>query len=141
MPRTETQAGPAESASRIVETSGKTVLLAEDDEPIRTLTETILKRTGYRVITAEDGELAMELFEKHADEIDIAVLDIIMPRKTGRSVLDLIRRRQPELPVILISGYSAETLDLEAMQDRHTELLQKPFPTRELLQRMAARLT
>lgn len=114
----------------------ETILLAEDDATVRGMVERVLRRAGYRLLVAEDGEEAVALFEEHRDQVDLAVLDVVMPRRSGTAVAAHIRERRPELPVLMSSGYSAEALpDLDAA-DQSFRLLRKPYRTRVLLRVM-----
>jgi PAS domain S-box-containing protein len=82
-----------------------TVLVAEDDDGVRRLAVHTLKRLGYRTIEARDGDEAVELFEEHRNEIDMAMLDLTMPGRGGVEALAEIRRLEPELPVLMVSGF------------------------------------
>lgn len=110
-----------------------TVLVAEDEEVVRNLAVYTLESAGYRVLSAEDGEFGREIFERRADEIDVAVLDLMMPRLGGRALYDIIRKRRPDLPVIFCSGYTPDGLDRLLEQDPRVRLLQKPHSTGDLL--------
>lgn len=110
-----------------------TVLLAEDEEVVRNLSLYVLENAGFTVLVAEDGEIARDLFDRRHRDIDIAVLDLMMPRLGGRAVYDHIRRSHADLPVIFCTGYTPEGLDQLIEQDRRTRLLQKPHPSEALL--------
>jgi PAS domain S-box-containing protein len=135
-----TQAARSDVSGAVAPGAGKTILLAEDDEPIRRLTQGALERAGYRVLAAHDGEQALQLFEQNIASIDLAVLDMVMPKRTGRSVLDAIRQLKADLPIIFITGYSGDELDADAYEYENTELIQKPFPAKVLLKRISTRL-
>jgi len=123
------------AAQRTVDSSGanRTILVAEDDEQVRSFAQAVLERAGFRVLLAEDGEQAMALFDEHADTIDLALLDVVMPKKTGRAVLDSMRVRNPSLPVLFSSGYSYEILSTEPTQVTRFDVIDKPFKAAELL--------
>ena len=104
----------------------RTILLAEDEEIVRDLTEQILKNAGYDVLTAGDGAEAFVLYEAHRAEIDGVVTDIVMPGLGGRGLARQIREHDADLPIVFISGHhkeTPETLQLGA----GAALLQKPF--------------
>jgi len=84
---------------------GELILLAEDEEMVRITTARVLTDFHYRVLTARDGQEALERFIEHAGEIALALLDVIMPKKNGMDVADEIRKVRPGLPVLFISGY------------------------------------
>jgi CheY-like chemotaxis protein len=73
----------------------ETVLLAEDDEIVRRLIVRVLKRSGYTVLVAEDGQQALDILEEKADEVAIAVLDVVMPKVSGRVVYERILEIAP----------------------------------------------
>jgi len=113
--------------------SGQTILLAEDDEGLRTLAMKILTREGYEVLVARDGQEAVELFELNKDAIRLAVIDDVMPRMGGRAALARIRRIVPGLPAILCTGYTW-SLDGKAREyGEILDILPKPWRPRELL--------
>lgn len=111
----------------------ETLLLAEDDDIVRELIVRILKRAGYNVIVAKDGQEAVDLFDKHSDEVDLAVLDVVMPKMNGRVALELIHKRRPELPVVFCSGYSPDTIQVKFIQDQEMEIVAKPYKPHDLL--------
>jgi PAS domain S-box-containing protein len=85
---------------------GKTVLLVEDNEMIQLVNRRILEKLEFRVIEASDGSSAVELFRKQLDEIDIVVLDYMMPGMKGDRVFHALHSLKPDLPIIMLSGYS-----------------------------------
>ncbi|HUG11119.1 MAG TPA: PAS domain S-box protein [Opitutaceae bacterium] len=103
------------------------VLLSDDEETIRTLTRRLLKRHGFNVHSTSNGEEALETFYARDGAFTAAVLDMTMPKLGGEEVLKAIRATHPILPVLMISGYSEGAKRLEAMRDRHTAFLSKPF--------------
>ncbi len=68
---------------------------------MRVLTEVLLRRAGYTVLTACDGEEAISVFDEHADKIDLALLDVVMPKLGGKAVFDHIRERRPGTPSLV----------------------------------------
>jgi DNA-binding NarL/FixJ family response regulator len=109
-----------------VEERGRTILLAEDEEIVRDLTEQILTNAGYEVLTAGDGAEAFGLYEEHRAHIDGVVTDIVMPGLGGRGLARQIRERDADLPIVFISGHHEETS--ESLQlGTGAALLQKPF--------------
>lgn len=112
---------------------GQTILLAEDDEGLRTLAMRILAREGYKVLVARDGQEAVELFELNRDDIRLALIDDVMPRMGGRAALARMRRVLPALPAILCTGYTW-SLDGKTKECGDTlNILPKPWGPRELL--------
>ena len=80
----------------------ETILVAEDDKRIRELAEIILTQHGYHVILAENGEEAITRFIAHKDEIHLVILDVIMPKKSGKEVYDELKKISPDLSLIHI---------------------------------------
>lgn len=128
--RSPTTAGGASAADAV------TILVAEDDAGIRALATKILSREGYRVLSAGDGEQAVELFEREADRISLVVLDDVMPRMGGRAALDLMRRNAPDLPAILCSGYTWQLDGGTPPGAGFSRVLTKPWQPLELLRRV-----
>jgi signal transduction histidine kinase/ActR/RegA family two-component response regulator len=115
----------------------ETVLLAEDETLVRDFTRATLEAAGYKVLEAANGAQAVDTFVAKSDEIDILVLDVIMPRMNGREVFETVRSRRPEIPVLFCSGYTHDLLKSEHTVDLPTDhLLQKPFTPRALLSRV-----
>ena len=115
----------------------ETLLIVEDDPAVRNLVASSLRREGYQLLLASSAEDALEIVESHRGTIDLLVTDAVMP---GRSGIDLVRElmtRQPGLPVILMSGYTEETLPIRDLSKAIT-LLQKPFTPRDLRHRIRA---
>lgn len=114
--------------------SSGTVLVVDDDAAVRRVVELVLRRGGYDVMEAVDGEAAIALVRQHANEISIVLLDVMMPRMTGKEAFPGIRDEAPDMPVIFFSGYDrnevAEHLD---EQLAFTSFLPKPFDNRQLL--------
>jgi CheY-like chemotaxis protein len=104
-----------------------TLLLAEDDAGVRNLTRTMLEMLGYDVLTAQDGAEALEIFEAYAHLIRLVISDLEMPGFNGWEVLTAVRRRSPDLPVILASGYNEIPGGRPWCDDRPPIVLAKPY--------------
>ncbi len=114
----------------------ETVLLVDDEEIIIHVTQAMLKNLGYRVIVAKDGEQAVDTVKRKGDDIDLVILDLIMPGIKGGKAFDLIHEIQPTLPVILSSGYSLNGQAHDIMQRGCNGFIQKPFNISELSQKI-----
>ena len=96
---------PAIRGEEILRGGTETILLADDDEAIRLISERTLKELGYNVLVARNGEEAIEIF-RQKKEIVLAVLDVVMPRKGGKEAFEEMHKANPELKVIFMSGYT-----------------------------------
>lgn len=114
----------------------ETILLAEDDPEVRDFHSTLLEAAGYTLVLATDGEEALEEFARLRGEIDILVLDVIMPKFGGRKVYDAITRARPGIKVLFLSGYPADDFnDAEIVHERG-DLLTKPVNPDDLLKKV-----
>ena len=108
------------------------VLLADDEEDVRGVVHAMLDTLGYEVIEARDGLEAVEFFRSRASEIDLVILDLVMPRMTGEAALERMRRIAPAVPAILISGYDESGRIHEIVDAGFGGFLQKPFRRQDL---------
>ena len=111
----------------------ETILIAEDEERVRNLTRRILELHGYRVLTASDGEEALKVFKDHSQEIQLALLDIVMPKMGGHAVVAKLHELSPGLPIFLTTGYSSISISSDFTPAENVHLLRKPYHTSELL--------
>ncbi len=111
-------------------TSPSTILLVDDEDMIRVLGRTILETNGYRILEAVDGMEAVELYRTHAGEIDLVIMDVTMPRLSGRDAFQQIRELNSNALVLFSSGFSTE--DLSDI-DGSLGMLSKPYRPRDLL--------
>lgn len=113
-------------------TKGATILVADDDQGLRKLIKAMLAPAGYDLVVAADGDEAVDLGYENRESLDLAVLDSVMPRRRGVDTMKALRAFCPDLPVLLISGYSVE--DLLQELDERTRFLRKPFTSNQLLE-------
>ena len=117
--------------------NGGTVLLVEDEEIVRDMTQSMLTRLGFKVLTAPDGVEAIEVFQKHLNKIDVVMSDLSMPHMDGWETLSALRRIRPDVPVILVSGHD----ESKVITDDHPELpqvfLHKPYQKAALREALA----
>ncbi len=104
-----------------------TILVVEDEAMVQRLGRTMLERLGYTVLTADDGEQALEVYRQHEEDIACVLLDLSMPRMDGASVAKVLLARRPGLPVILCSGYSEEENAQRFAELGLAGFIQKPF--------------
>lgn len=108
------------------------VLLAEDDDDERRMFCRLLKHFGWDVIEAEDGETALELTEENGIP-PLLITDIMMPGMNGIELAGKLRQKDPQMPVIFITGYAGEwSAELYMMDNDRTVVLKKPFPGSQL---------
>jgi two-component system cell cycle sensor histidine kinase/response regulator CckA len=115
--------------SPLVRGGNETILVAEDEASLRYLASTVLERLGYTVILAEDGLEAMNLFRANQSRIDLVILDLVMPRFSGRDALELMRAIRPDLRALFVTGYDDAAAQVPGLDDlmAGTNLLQKPY--------------
>ena len=111
----------------------ETILLAEDDDLVRSLAEQILSRKGYTVLSAKDGREAVELFEREGEHVHLLLLDVVMPQLSGREVLEKIHAMRPGVPALFASGYSESAIHTDFILHEGIRLVQKPYHHSELL--------
>ena len=111
----------------------ETILVAEDDDTVRGLSRLILEKAGYTVLPTADGEEALRVFEERADEIDLALLDVMMPRLGGKGVFDKIHEQRPEMRVLFASGYSAGAIPTAFIVEEALRMIKKPYTADDLL--------
>ena len=114
----------------------ETILLAEDDPGVLGLGTRILEDAGYKVLTAEDGELALKVFMANIDTLDMALLDVVMPKMGGREVENEIHRFRPDFKVVFASGYSENAIHVDFVLDEGNILIQKPYRRDDLLSKI-----
>ncbi len=110
----------------------ETVLLAEDDASLRQLAQTILESFGYSVIDAVDGEDAIAKFMESKDRISLVLLDMIMPKKSGKEVSEAIRKVSPLIKILHTSGYPLDSTSADD-QIEHFDFIHKPYQPSDLL--------
>jgi signal transduction histidine kinase/CheY-like chemotaxis protein len=109
----------------------ETILLADDDETLRSLGRAILSRYGYEVLLAEDGQQAVDVYRREKDRIALVILDLTMPRLSGRDALRQILAVSPRARVLLASGYIGEE-GIDPGMEGALGLLTKPYTERDL---------
>ncbi len=127
-------AGPPPSSPELPR-AGHTVLVIDDENSVRAMCASLLSESGFTVLVAEGGRRGIEMFEKHVDEIDAVLLDMTMPDLNGPEVLAVLRRIQPDVRVVLTSGYSEENAARHLAEGR-CAFLQKPFRMDQLVERL-----
>jgi signal transduction histidine kinase/ActR/RegA family two-component response regulator len=109
----------------------ETILIVEDEPTVRTLGRKVLEKLGYRVLIAQDGREAVEVYAAHQDEIDLVLLDVIMPQMSGQRAFEELRRLNPQVKIVLVTGYSPGDVT-EDLVLRGAQMVQKPYDMRTL---------
>jgi CheY-like chemotaxis protein len=107
--------------------SNRTILLVDDEQTVREVAKRLLDSLGYAVVTARDGEEAISLFRSSPGTIDLALIDLTMPRMGGEETLRELARLAPGLPLVLMSGYAESDVVPALTGVTLAGYLQKPF--------------
>ncbi|MEJ2313229.1 MAG: PAS domain S-box protein [Nitrospirota bacterium] len=118
-----------------LEGGSETVLVAEDDAAVRSIMRDVLERFGYKVYEAADGAQAVRAFERHKDEIELLVLDVVMPGLGGKEAYDRIREMRPDVKALFTSGQVSEMINRDVV-GRGLEFLPKPASPRQLIRKV-----
>ncbi len=135
LPRIEGLEEPATADAEEPETEhlgAETILVVEDEEPVRRMTCTALERNGYRILQAADGAEALAIARRHQGSLDLVLTDLIMPEMGGVALVERLQKERPGIGVLFMSGY-AHSGDWEALEvPAGAPLLEKPFGPREV---------
>lgn len=110
----------------------ETILLVEDEAYVRDVTREVLELCGYTVISAENADAAIRVFEEYQGVIHLLVTDVVMPGMNGRELAHRLTERCPELKAIFISGYTDNAVVRNGFRNPNTVYLQKPFTLESL---------
>jgi PAS domain S-box-containing protein len=116
------------------------VLVIDDEDEVREATSEILREAGLQIITASDGRAGIQLFRERMQEIKLVLLDLAMPGMNGADVLVELKALDPDIPVILISGYAEEAVMERFVDKGLAGFIQKPYSMESLLQRIEQQL-
>lgn len=133
LPRTHLSPAPAPPPQAAPEGGAATILLADDEAPIRGMARFVLEHAGYTVIEAADGQEAVERFTANEARVDLVVLDVIMPRKSGWEAAKRIREVTTTVPIVFSSGYTVDGSRDESLEFVNTSFLPKPYKPNTLL--------
>jgi len=130
--------GPAAHAMQ--RNGHSTILLVDDEEMVCDLTQRMLERLGYGVLTAHDGQQALEVLRAHQHDIVCALVDLTLPGIDGVEALRGLRQIRPDLPAIVSSGYDQMELDRRLAGVESCDSMQKPYELAELRSKLGALL-
>lgn len=137
LPLAQQTEGECEAAVLPVPEGGtETVLVAEDDPVVRTLTRTTLENFGYRVIEAVDGADAVHKFREYQESIALIIMDLIMPVKNGKEAYEDIKEFNQKIKVVFMSGYTADFIKDRGMAADGLEFISKPMRPDDLLRKV-----
>ena len=115
----------------------ESILLVEDEAFVREVTCEVLRSAGYAVLTAKTADEAVLIYDKRCGEVDLLLTDVVLPGATGVVLAARLRRQNPRLKVLFVTGY-AEHMGLR--ETRHEEWLAKPFSSGSLLRKVKQQL-
>jgi two-component system cell cycle sensor histidine kinase/response regulator CckA len=135
----EREAPVHDQASPSADRQGEgTVLLVDDEETIRKLGTRILRRLGFQVLLAADGREALRVYAEHRDEIVLVLLDLTMPHMDGEETFHALRRLNPDLRVVMSSGYTEQDVSSRFSGEGPAGFLQKPYTLALVEERLRA---
>ncbi|MBI5739150.1 MAG: PAS domain S-box protein [Nitrospirae bacterium] len=113
-----------------------TILLAEDEPAVRSLTKHVLEEFGHRVIEAADGREAVNKFSENKDNIELLIFDVIMPKMNGKEAYDRIKAMRPDIKVLFTSGYPADFIHRQEIMEEGLNFVSKPVSPAGLLRKV-----
>jgi CheY-like chemotaxis protein len=132
--------GEAKTADKVPEIAlrgeQERILFAEDNRALREATEEVLQKLGYKVLVVKDGLEAVHLFEQNLASVDLLLLDVVMPGLNGPEAFTQMSRLRPEIPVIFTTGYATEINLIGTPSQVQPAILQKPYGTSVLAQKL-----
>jgi CheY-like chemotaxis protein len=112
------------------------ILLVDDEEMIIEVTKEILEVLGYRVLVASGGEEAVNIYRERNGEIDLVILDMMMPAMGGKEAFEILKEIRPDIKVILASGYNIDGRPAKMLAQGCSAFIQKPFSIEGLSQKI-----
>lgn len=112
---------------QLTDSSGQTVLLVEDDDAVRRLATTALKRFGFTVLAASAGDEALRVASENPETIGVVLTDVVMPGMSGPQLVAALRERFPRIKVVFMSGYTDDAVVRHGLLAADVSFLQKPF--------------
>lgn len=128
------------SATDIPARGSETILLAEDSQSVRNLQTRVLEQSGYTIIQAVDGKDAVKKFIEHQDRIQLLLFDFLMPKMSGYDAYDEIRKIQPNIKIIFVSGYIPDIVRQKTSEIAPDQMICKPVSPSELLRKVRSLL-
>ncbi len=113
-----------------------TILVVDDDELVREFVCATLRRNGFHVLAAPDGPTAIELAKRHGQELDVAIVDMMMPELDGEQTIRSIHKVAPSVRALLMSGHSENQISSELIDNGNVAYLQKPYTGSALVEKV-----
>jgi PAS domain S-box-containing protein len=132
----ETGAGPEDSADKIPQGRGETILVVEDEASVLEVGRMILEKLGYRVLTAGTPDEAMRVIREYTGEIHLLLTDVVMPEMSGKDLAEQITEIRRGTRVLFMSGYTSNAISLHEMLGRGAHFIQKPLITDSLARKI-----
>lgn len=139
LPVTEPDAGEAVEGEESSDLYGtETVLVVEDDLAVLNTVKRVLEASGYRVLIAEDGDLALDVFRQEKDQVDALLIDLVLPGMNGKELSDRIEELKPGLSCLYMTGYTDRVIRMQELLGTQLQLIRKPFSREKLLTELRA---
>lgn len=137
LPALDMEAGETKTKVHVPVSGGtETILLAEDEESLRRVTRKMLEEFGYSVIEAQDGADAVAKFIERRNEIELVIMDVIMPRKSGKEAYQEMSKIQPDVKVLFTSGHTGDILTSKKISEEGLHFIAKPFQPKDLFEKI-----
>lgn len=130
----DAEGGLAEISGPAIDFRGnETIFIAEDEESIREFLQDVLEGYGYKVLTAVNGEEAVKMYNENQKDVDMVILDVVMPKKNGKEVYDYIKGKNPQIKALFMSGYTQDILTSRGIYEEGLEFMSKPLEVKNLM--------
>ncbi|HMD14696.1 MAG TPA: response regulator, partial [Bacteroidota bacterium] len=114
----------------------ETIVVVEDDEAVRSLAKTALETFGYTVIAVTNGKDAVDYLLQNEGKVHLVLTDVIMPGMNGVEISEAINKLAPDVPLVFMSGYSADIIHKRSLLKENSEIIAKPFTPTVLLKKV-----
>lgn len=129
LPTAEADLSTAHQAKQAAPGGHETLLIVEDNQQVRDLAALILRGAGYNVFEAADGEEGIRLYKEHEDDIDLVIMDVVMPKLGGRDAAEQIKAVSPDALIAFTSGYATDSPQTRFIEEQQLSLIPKPYGT------------